>query len=143
MKYLRYSLAILAGFIVIFLGSIYIPGIVLPALYGPYPTDGNIPFIRTFTDFWLSFVFTMLGGYLSALMSPSKPIWSGLAAGVAYFSLSAYWYSGYGLVGRELVSAIFMLLKVPVAAFLGAFLYKKYNKTYQQDVSEKSSGLPL
>lgn len=129
MKYLKYFLAVVVGFIVIYLGSVDIPGLLLPMLYGPYPTDGNVPFLRIFSDFWLSFVFTLLGGYLAALISPSRPLTFGLVAGLLYFSLSAYWYSGYGLVGSQWISPVFMLIKVPVAAYLGALLYKKYNKS--------------
>ncbi len=127
-KYLRYSLALFFGFIIILFGSVKIPGIVLPALYGPYPIDGNVPFIREFTDFFLSIIFTVLGGYIAALIAPSKRIFIGTLSGFLYFCLSAYWYSGYGLVGSEWISPIFMLIKVPVGAFLGAFLCKKYNK---------------
>lgn len=127
MKYLKYFLAIVIGFIVICLGSVVIPGYLLPLFYGPYPFDGNVAFLRVFTDFWLSFFFTMLGGYLAALISPSRPIAFGLIVGLLYFILSAYWYSGYGLIGSQWVSPIFMLIKVPVAAYIGALLYKNYN----------------
>lgn len=135
-KYLRYPLALIIGFIIILIGSVDIPKIVLPALYGPYPVDGNIPVIRILTDFCISFVFTMLGGYLAALITPSKPILFGTISGILYFCLSAYWYSGYSLVGSEWVSPVFMLVKVPVAAYIGAFLYQKYNKSSQQDTSK-------
>lgn len=62
----RAVLGVIIGFVVIYVGSIEVPGHVLPLIFGPYSEMGDPPFIRTFTDFWLSAVFTVLGGYLAA-----------------------------------------------------------------------------
>ena len=129
MKYLKYPLAIFVGFISIFLGSIEIPSLVLNTLYGPYPSDGIVPFNRIFLDFWISFLFTILGGYLTARISPSKPIVMAAIPGFMYFTLSAYWYSVYGPLGSGRIWAILMLLKVLVGALLGGYRYKKYNNS--------------
>ncbi|MDP2562950.1 hypothetical protein [Psychrobium sp. 1_MG-2023] len=133
MNYLRDGFAIIIGFIIILKGSVVLPGTLLPMLFGPYPFDGNVPFSRVFTDFSLSFIVTVFGAYLAVVISASKKVWIGLVSGVAYFCLSAYWYSGYGLVGAEWISPAFMLIKVPVAAFIGGFVYQKYNKSLKQD----------
>jgi len=133
MTYIRDGIAIIIGFIIILKGSVILPGILLPMLFGPYPIDGNAPFSRVLTDFSLSFIITVFGAFLAVFLSASKKIWIGLVSGVTYFLLSAYWYSGYGLVGVEWISPVFMLIKVPIAAFIGAFLYQKYNKPIKRD----------
>lgn len=134
----RAVFGVLTGFIVIFIGSIEIPGYVLPLIYGPYPEFGDPPFIRTFTDFWLSAAFTVLGGYLAALVAGVRPLLVALIASGLYFALSLSLYLNYELIGTESMRPYFMLLKVPVGGWIGGWLYKRYNKSLNMDAGSSS-----
>jgi len=132
MNYFYYALAIFAGFLITLFGSVNITGSIQGAIYGPYPFDGKVPLVRTLTDFFFSFGFTVLGGYAAARITTSNRVLVALSGGMAYFVLSAYWYSGYGLTPDQWIVAIITLIKVPIAAYLGAKLYQKYSMSAQE-----------
>jgi len=129
----KFILALLIGFLIILAGSVIVPSFVLSLLFGPYPTDGNVSSTRYMIDFSISFLFTILGGYIAAKVATVKPLLVATLAGVMYFLQSAYWYSGYGLSGFEWIMPIMMLVKVPFGALLGGFIFLKYNKALMEN----------
>lgn len=133
MKYFYLLLGMTVGFLVTLYGSVDITSAIQETIYGPYPFDGDVPVVRKITDLGFSFAFTVLGGYLAARIAPSHHVLAALIGGLAYFCLSAYWYSGYGLTLQQWIEASLTLIKVPVGAYLGGWLYQKYGRKVKAD----------
>ena len=136
----RVLAGVIVGFVAIYLGSIEIPGHVLPLVFGPYPEMGSPPFIRTLTDFFLSAALTVLGGYVAALVAGSWPLIVALTASALYLALSLLLYLSYGLTGSEWIWPFFMLLKVPLSGLLGGWIFARYNNSLNTDAGSAGAG---
>ncbi len=126
MKYFHYLLAIFVGFVITLYGSLDLTSGLQNLIYGPYPLIGEVPFVRKVTDVGFSVMFTVLGGYTAAHIASGHFIRVALLGGLAYFCLSAYWYSEFNMPVSLWFWPAIMLIKVPVGAYLGGWLYQEY-----------------